>query len=479
MKRLAVVLLVVCGLPGCGSTKAESGTAVTAPGPVPAAAYHIPDSRERFALKNAIVREKLNTALLPAMRAHGIDMWIVLDRENNFEPLHEELGGGYSGVRAAFIFFDTGKATPEKIYFGSHEQPANSVIAQTYDEKRYYGYDKEGLTPLLREAVHTRHPKKIGVDTSATLPDADGLTVGMKNFLVDAIGPDYGSRIVSAELLVRDFRTRRTPLETKVYTQLLEWTSQWQTEALSDANITVGKTTAEDIAWWLEDRALRLGMTGSGTPRLVRRGDLLPLNAPDLSVQPGDIISIDGGLQYLGYATDIKRAVYILGPGETEPPASIQKAWHDTLKIADLYASRMRPGRIGHEVWEGLMQETQKQGYAVAYPDAGGRAASTSKPEVGVYGHSVGNVAHDIGARIASDWPFAYGDRVRYPLVQGEWVSIEFHVSTPIPEWGGKTWYARFEENAQVGPEGVQWLIPRQEKLLLIKGSGSRPQATP
>ena len=169
----------------------------------------------------------------------------------------------------------------------------------------------------------------------------------------------------------------------------------------------------------------------------------------------------------------------VLPPQMKNVPASIQKAWQDTLKIADLYASRMRPGRIGHEVWEGLMQETQKQGYAVAYPDAGGRAASTSNPEVGVYGHSVGNVAHDIGARIASDWPFAYGDRVRYPLVQGEWVSIEFHVSTPIPEWGGKTWYARFEENAQVGPEGVQWLIPRQEKLLLIKGSGSRPQSTP
>ena len=127
------------------------------------------------------------------------------DRENNPEPLHVELGGGFSGVRAAFIFFDNGSETPEKIYFGSHEQPANSVISQVYDETIYYGYSREGLTPHLRKAVHDRNPQEIGVNTSHTLPEADGLTVGLKNFLVETIGPEYASRIVSAELVVARF----------------------------------------------------------------------------------------------------------------------------------------------------------------------------------------------------------------------------------------------------------------------------------
>lgn len=434
----------------------------------------IPGARERFGLHNAMVREKLDTALLPAMRAHGIDMWIVLDRENNNEPMHDILGGEFSGVRAAFIFFDAGGYRPERIYFGSHEQPATSVITQTYDVKQYYGYSKEGLTPLLREAVHARKPRKIGVNTSATLPEADGLTVGLRDFLVASLGPDYARRISSAELLVRDFRNARTALETRAYTDLLNWTARWQCEALSGASVTIGKTTAEDIAWWLEDRALEHGVTGYSTPRVVRKGELLPLNAPDLSIQPGDIISIDGGLKYLAFATDIKRAAYVLGLGETAPPASIVKAWEDTLRFADVYASRMVPGGIGHEIWSGLMQEAEKLGYAIAYPDAGGRAATTSKPEIGVYGHSVGNVAHDIGARIASDLPFAYGERVRFPLVAPEWVSIEFHMSTPIAEWGGQTWYARFEDTAQVTAQGARWMIPRQSKLLLISGTAGQ-----
>jgi len=438
--------------------------------PSPRVAFGVPSSRERFGIQKAIVREKLDTALLPAMRNQGIDMWLVLERENNPDPTHELLGGGFSGVRAAFIFVDRGRDQPEKIFYGSHEQAADSVITQVYDEKTYYGYGKEGLTPLLHAAVHQRRPKKIGVNTSATLPEADGLTVGLKDFLVGTIGPEYAKRIVSAELLVRDFRTRRTPLETELYTRLLEWTSHWMTEAFSSEVVEPGRTTAEDVAWWLRDRALELGLTGSGTVRVVRQGELLPLHDPKIPVQPGDILSIDGGLEYLGYATDIKRAAYVLKPGESELPPSLAKAWQATLSIADLYAGKMGPGAIGHEVWAAINTEVEKRGYQVAGPDTGSRAATDTRAEVGVYGHSVGNVAHDIGARIAADIPFAYGNRVRFPLFDGEWQSIEFHVSTPIPEWGGKTWYARFEETARVGPGGARWMIPRQEKILLISG---------
>jgi Xaa-Pro aminopeptidase len=429
--------------------------------------YGVPGSAERFDLEAAIVREKLDTALLPAMRAHGIDMWIVLDRENHPDPISESLGGG-SGVRTAFIFFDNGSDKPEKIYLSSHELGANTVVMKVYDVKKFYGYSKEGLAPLLHDVIAQRKPKKIGVDESPTLPDADGLTVTLRDFLVQAAGPECASRIVSAELVVRDFRLHRTPLELASYKRLLEWSSRWMTEALSAENVHVGTTTAMDIGWWLKDRALQEHLTGGGTPRIVRQGDLLPLSDPTITVQPGDIISIDGGLRYLFYEADIKRAVYVLKPGETEPPASIQKAWNDTLKIAELYRSKMVPGAIGHVVWEDLAKEYTKMGYKIAYPDTGGRAASSTTPEVGIYGHSTGNSWHDIGARIATDWPIAYGDRVDYPLQLSEWYSQEFHVSTPIPEWGGKVWYARFEENMRVGPNGGEYIIPRQEKLLVI-----------
>ena len=469
-KSLLVAIALPVALAAC-SQAPESGAsapAVTAAAD-PKADYGIPGSKERFEIQKAVIIEKLEKSLLPAMRNHGFDMWIVLDRENNNEPLHTELGGGFSGVRAAFIFYDNGSDTPEKIYYGSHAMPANSVIAQVYDETLYYGYSEEGLTPHLKKLVQEKDPKKIGVNISHTLPEADGLTVGLHNFLVDTIGPEYASRLASAELVTRDFRLARTEKETELYTQLLEWSARWQQEALSTANVKVGETTGADIAWWLKDRALELGLTGYGTVRIVREGEHLPVHDPDLPLQPGDIVGIDGGLHYLGYAVDIKRAAYVLPPGETVMPESIASAWSDTLEMAEVYAERMQPGNIGHEIHASINEEARNRGYHVAGPDTAGDDTTANQPEMGVYGHSVGNVAHDIGARVAQDFPFAYGDRVRFPLATDEWVSIEFHVSTPIPEWGGKTYYARFEETAQITDEGPRWMIPIQEELFLIE----------
>jgi Xaa-Pro aminopeptidase len=416
-----------------------------------------------------MVADKLDKALLPAMRNHNIDMWIVLDRENNDDPLHAELGGGFSGVRAAFVFFDNGSDTPEKIYYGSHTQPANSVVAQVYDETLYYGYSAEGLTPHLRKLVHARNPKRIGVNTSATLPDADGLTVGLSDFLIDAIGDEYARRIVSAELVVRDFRLNRTALETAAYTDALNWTARWMGEALSSKNVRTGQTTNADIAWFLEDRALELGLTSSATTRVVREGELLPLHDPDTPLQPGDIINIDGGLHYLGFEVDIKRTAYILKPGETTMPEGLQAAWRDAQRMGALYASKMVPGAIGHEIWASINSDAAEQGYKAVGPDSGRPGNESPRAEIGVYGHSVGNVAHDIGTRVAADLPFAYGERVRFPLQTNEWVSIELHVNTPIAEWGGNAWYARFEETAQITEDGSRWLIQNQQDVFLIE----------
>jgi Xaa-Pro aminopeptidase len=456
IRRGALAAMTVAALAGSQSGFAADG-------------YGVPGSKERFELRREMVADKLERALLPAMRRHNVDMWIVLDRENNPDPLHAELGGGFSGVRAAFVFFDNGSDTPEKIYYGSHSQPANSVIAQVYDEKIYYGYHPEGLTPHLRKLVHDRDPRTIAVNTSRTLPDADGLTVGLSDFLIDTIGDEYARRIVSAELVVRDFRLNRTALETRAYTDALNWTARWMQEALSTANVRTGETTSEDIAWWLEDKALELGLTSQATTRVVRAGEMLPVHDPDIALQPGDIINIDGGLHYLGFAVDIKRTAYILRPGETRMPEGLLSAWRDARKMGDLYASKMIPGAIGHEIWSSINADASALGYRAVGPDTGGVGEESLRAEIGVYGHSVGNVAHDIGTRVAADLPFAYGDRVRFPLQTNEWVSIELHVNTPVPEWDNRTWYARFEETAQVTRDGVRWMIPNQKDVFLIE----------
>ena len=416
-------------------------------------------------MQRAAIAEKLQMALLPAMRNHGIDMVdrAGLGRTTQSRSMSSSEAG--SPVFAPRSSSSTnGSETPEKIYFGSHEQPANSVIQP--------GLRRDDLLRIQSGGPDTSSSQGGSRPQSARnrcqhlptpCPKRMALRSASRTFSLKPSGPNTpaASSRPSSSCAISGSTAHRKRLRSTL--------SCWSgprggcPTALSKRNIVTGVTTAEDVAWWLEDRALELGLTGGGTVRVVREGELLPIHDPNIPLEPGDVLSIDGGLNYLGYAIDIKRAAYILRPGETSMPESMQKAWETTHEIGDLYAGMMLPGAIGFETWSAINAEVERRGYKAVGPDAGGDAVTTSEPELGVYGHSVGNVAHDIGARIAADIPFAYGDRVRFPLIANEWVSIEFHVSTPIPEWDGKTWYARFEETAQVTDRGYQVAHPDSE----------------
>ena len=441
---------------------------------LPTEAIDIPDARERAQIRKDLITKRLDAVVLPAMRAHDIDMWLTFSREHHVDPILSEIGGGWGGVRNAYIFFDHGGDTPEKIFIGSHSL-RDPTISDAYDVLVFYGYTEEGVRPHLRRVIEERDPRRIGINVSPTLPMADGLTWTLRNFLDETLGETYAARMVSAELVIRDFREMHIPEEIPVFSDLCAWTVAWEEEAFSDAVVTVGETTVADIHWWMRQRAMELGLITEFLPgvRITRDGENLPINSPDHVVMPGDILSVDAGVGYLDYRTDIKRTAYVLRPGETEAPESIQNAWERALEITDILTGNWKPGAIAHEVWEQTMEDVGELGYQSGQPKTGGNEeVDPRQAEVGVYSHSVGNSTHDIGARVAVDWPFAYGDRVRYPLRADAWYSVELHVSTPIPEWDGLVLPIRIEENARVLPEGgVEYFAPRQRELLLIGGA--------
>ncbi len=439
------------------------------PVPLTRESLGIPSERERYAIRKNITALKLNTTLLPAMRKHGIDMWVVLSREFHPDPFLPDIGGGWPGVRNAYLFFDRGDDRPEKIFIGSHEQ-REDFFDDVYDKMVYYGYDQSGLAPHLREAVQARDPKRIGVNMSRTLPMADGLSAVLKTYLEEAIGPAYAGRMVSAELVARDFRATRLPEELGPYRRLCEWTVAWCAEAFSPRVVRPGVTTCADIHWWMRDKARELGLDVEFLPgmRINRRGEPLPTNSPAHPILPGDIVTMDAGLAFDLYRSDYQRTAYVLQPGQTAAPESLQRAYRDAIRVRDEVTANMKPGLIGHVVWDQTMEWAQAQGYEIMYPAASGRRQVVSKPQVGVYGHSIGNATHGIAARTAVDWPTAYGDRVRYPFGLGEWYSIELGVSTPIPEWEGRAVFVGIEEDGMLTEHGVEFFAQPQSELILI-----------
>jgi len=347
-----------------------------------------------WALKVDIIKKKIDKFLLPAIRENNIDMWVVMSRENNHDPILSDIGGGIGGHRNAYLFMDDGTDRVKKVAIGTHL--GDIIQTQIYDKVITYG--KEGLKPHLKKAVQEFDPQKIGINTSRTIPMCDGLTVEMKKYLEESIGEEYSKRLVSAEKLVVYFRVHRVEEEVELMRKSYEIAKKIHHEVLSEKYIQPGKTTAEDLYWAYRDK-LKEYEVEPGWPGACPHGVPVDKGVKILSmitIEPGDFIDVNFGVNYLGYCSDVNRQAYVLRPGEEKSPKEIQELFGFSLKFAEQLKRNMKPGEVAVEIHKKTMKWLKDQdGY-----------------DGWVGAHTIGNTVHGIGPLIYPDYPDRYGDRV-------------------------------------------------------------------
>jgi Xaa-Pro aminopeptidase len=235
-------------------------------------------------------------------------------------------------------------------------------------------------------------------------------------------------------------------------------------EAYSPAAITVGRTTALDVAWWIRQRFHDLGvdpwfqptvaLQRAGVPLVDERGTAVSGVPYDAVIEPGDLVHCDVGLSSLGLRTDTQRNGYVLRPGETAAPAGLREALRVGNRMQDLTTAELRPGRTGNEVL------------------AAARAAAAREGVDGdVYSHPVGFHGHGAGPAIGlwdqQDGVPGTGD---YPVHPDTVWALELAVRVPVPEWGGQQVRMALEQGIALTAGGVQYLDGRQTELILIPG---------
>ena len=105
---------------------------------------------------------------------------------------------------------------------------------------------------------------------------------------------------------------------------------------------------------------------------------------------------------------------------------------------------------------------------AVIKAEAEARASSVGI-DLLVYSHVQGYWVHDAGMWAIHDWPERYGDHPRITLKDGDWVSLEFAVTAPVPEWDGQAVTIMREEDTLIradqapeylsGPQNALWIV--------------------
>jgi hypothetical protein len=399
--------------------------------------------------------EKMERHLLRTMRKHGVDMWILMSRENHPDPILDLFGGygvsGWYGHRNAYLFYDAGDSGLETTVIGTHLSD---------HLKRFYAnivsYGEEGLAHHLGIFVRERDPKKIAVNRSRTISMADGLTSSLESYLVEAISLTYAERLVSSEPMAIDYISYRTDEELEIEREASWITYHILRRAFSNEVITPGKTTLMDVYWWIVDEWKNQDLEFNFPPGLdIQRQGVEERIEDHLDpvIQPGDLLHVDFGVRLMGLVTDQQKMAYVLRPGETEAPSGMRKSFAQSQRLAEIILEELEPGVLGHLVKE----RSEERGIGEGILNS-------------VYSHSQGNWVHDAGAWTSFDWPERYGQHPREPIRAREIWSIEYSTSLDLPEWEGQRISMLREEDAWVDERGVvRYFAGPQEDLWLVR----------
>jgi len=414
------------------------------------------EAQKRWKLMNQIRQEKFDLVLPEVMRENGVDMWITVNREGYNDPLTQDFGKGYVGSWGYYIFTDRGTDRIERVALG----------IGTYLIEENGAYDQVTSDFDLLEFVSERDPKTIALNYADHIGGADGLTHTSYLKLAEELGDKYAARFVSAEKLASDFRSRRVATEIAAFAAAGEMSREIAERAFSNEVITPGKTTLADVAWWMHEQQFKNNLdTSFGMPSVYITGpDGFVALSNDHVIQRGDFLAIDWGVGYLNFYTDMKRHAYVLKEGETELPASIQKAFDNGRKVRDIIKRNIKAGRTAGATHELLNSKITEAGFSIM-AKANSPTDDPADIDIIIGCHSVGNLGHGIGPSIAWFNP----ERMTYMIQPSNLFSIELFAYTAIPEWGGKKLRIPLEDDAVVTERGVEWLYPVNQKVLLIR----------
>ena len=405
--------------------------------------------RQQNVVYNDWLKVRLERILPQLMREEGFDMWLVICRENNEDPVYFSLvpfTSLYASRTSILVFFDKGSQ-------GGLERltVSRSGIGSFY--KSAWEPEKIDQWARLAQIIKERNPKKIGINISDVDNYADGLTATLERKLKAALPPEYHPRLQSAERLSVRWLERRSPEELEVYPQVAAIAHRIIAAAFSSAVITPGVTTTEDVVWWMRERSRQLGFTNWFHPTVDIQRPKAASFAESQVIHRGDLLHCDFGITYLRLNTDTQEMAYVLKDGETEIPKGLVDAFAQGNRLQDILLGEMKTGRTGNEMLLASLKKAKGEGL---------RPSIYTHP-LGLHGHAAGP---NIGMWDKQEGVPGIGD---YTLNEDTVFSVELNVTTKVPEWGDQDVRIPLEHDAVYTAAGPRWLDQRQTRLIVIK----------
>ncbi len=408
--------------------------------------------REQAKVIDEILEDRLRQLLPSLMRREGFDMWVLISRENNEDPvLKTMLPATWLAARRTtmLLVFDKGPGQ-EVEYLAVARYDVGKVFKRAWDPDA-----NPDQWAQLGKIIADRKPKKIGINKAEHYGHADGLTANDYDNLMRVLPKELKGNVTTAEKLSVSWLESRTDKEMVLYQQICRIAHQIIAEGFSDKVIQPGVTTTEDVVWWYREKIKELKLdTWFHTSVSIQRNEpeaITSKRPQPLVILPGDLLHVDFGITYLRLNTDTQQHAYILRTGETEAPKYLQEAFAKGNTLQDYLTGNFKEGKTGNQI----LADARKQAI-----DNGITPSIYTHP-IGLHGHASGTT---IGMWDMQGGVPHTGD---YPMHLNTAYSIELNCSVPIAEWK-KEIRIQLEEDGFFDANGFRYIDGRQRELILI-----------
>ena len=414
--------------------------------------------RDRSEIRNRLLKDRFESVLPDIMERTGIDMWIIVAREYNEDPVIKTM------LPATWL--NARRRTILVVYYPGSGNKLETYAIARYDVgevfKRMWDPEQQpDQYKALAKLIYDKNPNKIGINQSEFFAQADGLTATEYNLLKSSLNRRQLKKVVSAEKLAIGWLETRSAMEMEYYPEICNIAHEIIKEGFSSNVITAGITTTDDVVWWYRDRIRELGLITWFHPTVdLQRSDNIKfdfLSAFSKSkvsnvIQKGDLLHVDFGITYLGLNTDTQQHAYVLKDGEMNAPAELNNALRIGNKLQDILTNEFTTGRTGNEILLSALTKAKSVGI---------------KPQI--YTHPIGFYGHGSGPTIGM-WDKQEGVPVNgdYPLFKNTAYSIELNAKVYIESWG-KEIAIMLEEDAFFDGEKCDYMDSRQTKMILIR----------
>tara|TARA_R110002073_G_scaffold313380_3_gene485302 strand:+ start:13330 stop:14646 length:1317 start_codon:yes stop_codon:yes gene_type:complete len=416
--------------------------------------------RDRATLKDELLEDRFQNLLPQLMDDAEIDMWLIISREYNEDPIMKTM------LPARWL--NARRRTIMVFYRNKQENTIERLAVARYDIgksiKSAWNKEKEpDQWKALVDIIAKRNPKKIGINYSTHFPLADGLVKTDYEELKQNLPDSLKSRLVSAEKLAVGWIETRTEKEMKLFKELVKITHDIVDEAFSQKIITPGKTTSDDVVWWMRQKVTEMGLETWFHPTIDIQRTKEELKSHIYSftkgdknqiIQKGDLLHCDFGITYIGLNTDCQQHAYVLKDNEKAVPEYLVKAFRQGNRLQDILTSNMKKGKTGNEILLSSLSQAKQEGLKPA-----------------IYSHPLGKYGHSAGTTIGM-WDSQGGVPVRgdYPLHKNTTYAIELNVTVNIPEWQ-KNIRIMLEEAGFFGDNFFEYVNERQTSIKAIKSN--------